>query len=423
MNLYRSNSERPPRAENDDRPVRYQRERISADDRIEPWIELTGPMRGPRVWNDDCGKWSERPETGDLIAVYDSYGSYRGWAMYHHRSRVRLRVVTRGTERPNDAWWHAKAESSALRRLNDASVSDDVCRIINAEGDDFPALMVDRYGDTLVAVAYTSTMLGIFQMIAPTLHKVLGTKHHHLSSDPKAAKAEGDSKVVSSSDGCPKRLRFSEGGIEYEASLADGHKTGFFCDQRDNRRHLGELVAGLVASGEKVEVLDVCSYTGGFGLQAAKAGATSVHCIDLDEKAIEMGKRNANINHLKQVTFTHADAFSYLRTLGQNGKQYDVVIVDPPKFVPSRREFEEGQAKYHDINKLAFPLVKPGGFILSCSCSGLFSANDLTEILRRAARARKVRIVRETGAGTDHPIRLDFPEGRYLKAIWMKTDD
>ena len=406
MNLYRRNPES-----------------VDVSNRIEPWIELCGPMRGPRVWNDDCGKWSQRPETGDLIAVYDSYGQYRGWALYHHRSRIRLRVVTRSSERPGDAWWHAKAEAAALRRLNDPSVPDDVCRVINAEGDDFPALMVDRYQDTLVAVAYTSTMVGIFEMVAPTLHKILGTKHYHLSSDHKTAKAEGDRQIILRSDDCPRTLSFTEDKIKFEASLADGHKTGFFCDQRDNRKRLGELVKSMVDQGKKVDVLDVCSYTGGFGLQAASAGAASVHCIDLDEKAIAMGKRNANINQLKNIKFTHADAFSYLRTLGQNQKQYDVVIVDPPKFVPSRREFEEGQGKYHDINKLAFPLVKPGGFIVSCSCSGLFSATDLTETLRRAARARKARIVRESGAGCDHPIRLDFPEGRYLKAVWMKLDD
>ena len=419
MNLYRSN----PAPDRPERTVRYQRDDVDVADRIEPWIELVGPMRGPRVWNDDCGKWSERPETGDLIAIYDSYGSYRGWALYHHRSRVRLRVVTRSTERPTDAWWHAKAKSTALRRLSDPTVPNDVCRLINAEGDDFPALMVDRYGDTLVAVAYTSTMVGIFEMIVPTLHEILGTKHYHLSSDPKAAKAEGDRPVVRTSEDCPNTLRFEESGIKFEASLADGHKTGFFCDQRDNRRGVGELVASMVEQGKKVDVLDVCSYTGGFGLQAAKAGAASVHCIDLDEKALVVAKRNANINQLTKVKFTHADAFSYLRTLGQNKKQYDIVIVDPPKFVPSRREYEEGQGKYHDINKLAFPLVKPGGFIISCSCSGLFSMTDLTETLRKSARARKVRIIRETGAGSDHPIRLDFPEGRYLKAVWMKLDD
>ncbi|MDP6963012.1 MAG: class I SAM-dependent rRNA methyltransferase [Planctomycetota bacterium] len=398
-------------------------EKVESGDRLHPWIELTGPIRGPRVWSDDCGKCSERPQTGDLLAVYDSYGSYRGWALFHKQSRIRLRLVTRDEDRPTDDWWHQKAESAAKRRLNDSTVPNDVCRVINAEGDDFPALMVDRYGDTLVAVAYSSTMIGIFEMVLPTLHKVLGTKHHHLSSDPKTAKAEGDRPVVRKSDDCPELLRFAESEIKYEASLKDGHKTGFFCDQRDNRRRLYELIATMCEQQQKVEVLDVCSYTGGFGLQAARAGASAVHCIDLDEKAIAMGRRNVNINQLPKVKFTHADAFSYLRTLGHNQRQFDVVIVDPPKFISSRRDYEEGQGKYHDINKLAFPLVKPGGFIISCSCSGLFSMDDLTSTLRRAARARQVRIVRESGAGCDHPIRLDFPEGRYLKAVWMKLDD
>ena len=388
--------------------------------RLEPWVSLRGPMRGPRVWNGDIDQCSERHQSGTMVAVYDQYNDFRGWGFWHPRSRIAIRIVTRDATQPDEQWWHDRARAAAQRRLLDPDIPNDVCRILHAEGDDFPALTMDRYGDVLIAEVYSKPMADIFKMVLPTFHEVLGTNAHRISFDEASARAEGEDSFEMSSSNCPQRLQFEEGDITFEAFLQEGHKSGFFCDQRENRARLRALVERLVAEGNPPEVLDVCCYTGGFALNAAKAGAAEVRGVDLDEKAIEQAKRNANLNQLRNVKFTHADAFSYLRTLAGNGRQYDIVIVDPPKFIRTRRDFDEGQARYHDINKLAMPLVKPGGFLISCSCSGLFGPLEFQETMRRAARLRTVRILRETGAGPDHPVRIDFPEGRYLKALWMQ---
>lgn len=390
--------------------------------KLEPWVSLRGPMRGPRVWRRDVDRCSESFAAGRMVAVYDRYDEFRGWGFWHPRSRIAVRLVTREQTPPDEAWWQARAEAAARRRLEDEEIPEDVCRILHAEGDDFPALTMDRYGEVLVAEAFSRTMLEVFDTVLPTFHEVLGTKEYRIGLDASSARAEEEDAFERRSKGCPPRLQFEEGGIRYEVFLSEGHKSGFFCDQRENRARLRQLVEHLVAQGKEPSVLDVCCYTGGFALNAAAAGASEVRGIDLDEKAVAQAKRNANLNALRNVKFTHADAFSYLRTLQGNRRQYDVVLVDPPKFIRSRRDFDEGKARYHDLNKLAIPLVKPGGYLISCSCSGLFSPMDFQETLRRAARLRTVRILRETGAGPDHPVRIDFPEGRYLKALWTRLD-
>jgi len=400
----------------------HQRSNARPENRMEPWVCLRGPMRGPRVWSGDVGRTSERHKAGTMVAVYDQYEEFRGWGFYHPHSRIAVRLVTRDNSEPTEEFWHERARAAAERRMTDPEIPNEVCRILHAEGDDFPALTMDRYGELLVAEAYSEPMADIFEMVLPTFHEVLGTKEHRVVYDETAARAEGGIPFEKRSAGCPPRFQFEEGAINYEVFQAEGHKTGFFCDQRENRARLAALVKRLADAGNPPTVLDVCSYTGGFALNAAAAGASEVRGIDLDEKAIEQAKRNANINHLKNIKFTHADAFSYLRTLQRNGQEYDIVIVDPPKFIRSRRDFEEGKAKYNDINKLAIPLVKEGGFYISCSCSGLLEPLTFQEIIRRAARLRTIRVLRETGAGPDHPVRIDFPEGRYLKALWTQLD-
>jgi len=400
----------------------YREPAVPRESRHQPWVELRGPMRGPRVWHDDIGGQSQRHEVGTQVAVYDRSGSFRGWGLWHPHARIAVRIITHLETPLDDEAWQARARAAIARRRLDPTIPLEVCRLFHAEGDDFPALVVDRYQDVLAVEIYASAMIPVLEAILPTLHEELGTKHHRICFDRNSARAEGIEAYEQRSDDCPQRLQFAENGITYEVFLEEGHKTGFFCDQRDNRKHLADVVARLVAAGRPPRVLDICCYTGGFALNAAAAGAQEVRGIDLDEKAIAQAQRNANLNQLKQVRFTHADAFSYLRQLARNGEEYDLIVVDPPKFIPNRREWEDGIARYHDINKLAFPLLAEGGQIVSCSCSALLDMATFQQTLRRAARLRPLRILAEHGAGPDHPVRLDFPEGRYLKAVWLQAD-
>ena len=211
-------------------------------------------------------------------------------------------------------------------------------------------------------------------------------------------------------------MRIQENGVRYAVDFASGHKTGFFCDQRENRQRFAELARGR-------RVMDVCCYTGGFALAAlVKGGATEITGVDLDEKAVDQARHNANLNQVRG-RWVHSDAFSYLRQMHQNDRSWDAVVVDPPKFIADRDSWEEGRKKYYDLNRLAMDVVEPGGLFVTCSCSGQLHESDFTELVVQAAHrlGRRLQIFARTAASADHPLISNFPEGRYLKAIWCRV--
>jgi 23S rRNA (cytosine1962-C5)-methyltransferase len=279
--------------------------------------------------------------------------------------------------------------------------------------------MVDRYGDTLsIEVTTLAAWLRLRRWLK-LLHTALGTTQHVIEVDPEIARMEGMrvTDVPEYDDPKPDVVKITEHGIRYAVDFIDGHKTGFFCDQRENRLRWGQWVKGCES------VLDLCSYTGGFSLAAKKiGGCAEVQAVDLDEKAIEQARTNSNLNQCR-LSLTHADVFAWGRQMVANGAQYDAVVLDPPKLLHSREDDEEakkGRNKYYDMNALALQLVKPGGLFLSCSCSGLLDVAEFEEIVMRSAHRnkRKLQILDRTGAGPDHPVMSNCAESRYLKAIW-----
>ncbi len=212
------------------------------------------------------------------------------------------------------------------------------------------------------------------------------------------------------------RVTIREHGVRYRVDVVEGHKTGFFCDQRENRLRLAQLARDAT-------VLDLCCYTGGFGLCAAKLGKAREVCgVDLDAAAIAVARENANLNQVR-VDFVFADAFTYMRQMLVNRRQFDVVVLDPPKLAASRLEYEDALRKYFDLNQLAAQMVRPGGVLLTCSCSGLVSREVFTDTVHRAARhaGRRLQMFDFTGAGPDHPVALVCPESAYLKALWLRV--
>jgi len=197
--------------------------------------------------------------------------------------------------------------------------------------------------------------------------------------------------------------------------LKSGYKTGFFCDQRENRLYASQFAAGR-------KVIDLCAYTGGFGVYAAKAGAESVTCVELDPEASEQSKRNANINKVK-IDAVCADAFTYMRQMIELKRKFGLVVLDPYKLVSSREERDKGIFKYRDFNRIALALVEEGGVFVTCSCSGMVSMDEFSFIVRGAAAnaGRRVQIFKKSGAGPDHPVAADYPEGEYLKAVWARV--
>jgi 23S rRNA (cytosine1962-C5)-methyltransferase len=248
----------------------------------------------------------------------------------------------------------------------------------------------------------------------PLLHECFDTKRVVVGVDQDLARIEAIPRVGGVESDNVRSVKIREHGIRYEVDFSAGHKTGFFCDQRDNRKKFGALAADRT-------VLDLCCYTGGFGISAALAGAEDVTGVDLDETAVAMAKRNANLNNAK-VKLTHADAFTWARTMIENGRTWDLVIADPPKFIHGRED-EIGTAKYADLNKLALQLVAPEGLYVTCSCSGMLGAGEFERIVTAAAhrRDKRMQIFDRTGAGADHPTLSNYPESRYLKVLWSRV--
>jgi 23S rRNA (cytosine1962-C5)-methyltransferase len=315
----------------------------------------------------------------------------------------------------------ARLERAVLLRrdlLNLGKVTD-ACRIVFSDGDGLAGLVVDRYADTLSIDVTTLAVWRRLRRWLPKMHELLGTTNHVIQVDPEIARIEGIrmADVPEIDDPAPSQVRIVEHGIRYQVDFEDGHKTGFFCDQRDNRLRFGQLAAGK-------RVLDLCCYTGGFALAAKLIGkCEDVTAVDLDEKSIAAAKKNADIN-MTRFKLTHSDVFTWGRQMILNGEQWEALVLDPPKFLFSRdpedEEARKGRNKYYDLNAIAIQLVKPGGLFVTCSCSGLLSLEEFEEIVCRAAHRnkRKLQILDRTGAGMDHPVMSNCPEGRYLKVIW-----
>ncbi len=384
-----------------------------------PWAQMKYFSFNPAVYPNMLLAVSRDAAGGDLIHVYDKEGQPFGTGFFNPRAKVPLRVLTHGVEPLTEADLDDRVRRACSLRndLLKIHTVTDAWRVIFSDGDGIAGLTVDRYADTLVIEVTTLAVWRRLRRWLPMMHEATGTVHHVIRIDPDIAQMEGMryADVPEVDDPAPESVTISEQGIRYQVNFAEGHKTGFFCDQRDNRLRFGQLAAGR-------RVLDLCCYTGGFAL-AAKVigGCEDVTGVDLDEKAIEQARQNAALNRAK-ISWTACDAFQWGRTMIANGRTWDAVVLDPPKFLHAREgeDAEKGRNKYFDLNAVAIQLVERGGLFVTCSCSGLLSAEDFEEIVCRAAHRnkRKLQILDRTGAGMDHPMMSNCPESRYLKVIW-----
>jgi 23S rRNA (cytosine1962-C5)-methyltransferase len=360
------------------------------------------------------------PNHGDLVRVVDRDGQHLGFALWNGRSQISLRFLSRRAEPPGPEFWARRIDEAVALRTAVLGLDreTDAYRVVHAEGDGLSGLIVDRFADVLSVEIFS---LGMYQRIGPIMSLLadrLGTAHFRVGVDERVALQEDFSGRPLASSQLPPRVTIQEHGIRYRIHFEESHKTGFFCDQRDNRRDLARFCAGR-------SVLDLCCYTGGFGLNALVRGqAREVTCVDLDEKAVALARENGNANQVR-LDVVHADAFGYLRQMALNGKSYGVIVLDPPKLIPDRDEIAAGKRKYFDLNVMAMKLVEPGGVLVTCSCSGLLPAADFLGLLRAAARKaeRPAQILAFGGAAADHPVALDTPEGSYLKVAWLRIGD
>jgi 23S rRNA (cytosine1962-C5)-methyltransferase len=361
-----------------------------------------------------------RPRDGDLVRVIDRDGIPLGFGLWNARSQISLRMLSRGLEPPGPDFWADRVDRAVALRREMLKLDDvtNAYRVLHAEADGLSGLIVDRFDDVLSAEIFS---LGMYQRIGPILKLIsqrLRTQHVRVHVDERIAMAEDFPGRPYASEKLPPRVTIVENGVRFRVQFQGAHKTGFFCDQRENRLQLARFCPDKT-------VLDLCCYSGGFGVYAlVKGQAREVTCVDLDEKAIAMARDNANANQVRP-TLVHADAFGYMRQMGLNGREYGVVVLDPPKLIPGRLDISAGKRKYFDLNVLGLKLVEPGGLLLTCSCSGLLSPEEFQILLRAAARraGRDVQILANTGAAPDHPVGLEALEGAYLKAVWLRVGE
>jgi 23S rRNA (cytosine1962-C5)-methyltransferase len=359
------------------------------------------------------------PNHGDIVRVVDRDGLWLGYALWNGRSQISLRFLSRHEKPPGMEFWSGRIDQAVALRTKVLKLDSqtNAYRVVHAEGDGLSGLVVDRFDDVLSVQCFS---LGMYQRIGPILGlcaERLGTTHFRVNVDERVAMQEDFSGRPLASPLLPPRVTITEHGIRYRIHFEDGHKTGFFCDQRDNRRELSHFCADK-------SVLDMCSYTGGFGLNALVRGnAREVTCVDLDEKAVALARENGNANQVR-LDVIHADAFGYARQMGLNGKTFGVVVLDPPKLIPDREEIAPGKRKYFDLNVLAMKLVEAGGLLVTCSCSGLLDAHEFLALLGASARKaeRQVQLLSLVGAAADHPVALSALEGSYLKVAWLRVD-
>lgn len=367
-------------------------------------------------------------KSGDIVNVYDKSGVLFGRGIYNAKSMIALRMLVHDDRQIDEGFWRPALQAAIdLRRRHALDTVTDAYRLVHSEGDGLSGLILERYADVLVFEFFSLGMFQRVEMLANIAGDILGKPisldrpdvisgnwRVAVRVDENVERQEGF-RSPPTKDSSLEDVIIREHGVRYRVNVVSGHKTGFFCDQRDNRLKLARLA-------RDASVLDLCSYTGGFGLAAKTiGGAKEVACVDLDEAAIEIAKANANLNQVR-ITCIHSDVFPYLRQMIANTRRFDVVVLDPPKFALSRDAFDDAIAKYFDMNQLAMQTVSAGGIYVTCSCSGLVSAEVFFHTIQRAAKRAQVRLQMfdRTGAGPDHPVMLNCPESEYLKVLWFR---
>ncbi|HET9482699.1 MAG TPA: class I SAM-dependent rRNA methyltransferase [Xanthomonadales bacterium] len=371
----------------------------------------------PWIFQKMVEKPALRPKPGAVVDVYDRDGSWTARGFYNGHSRIALRVLTHDPDEAiDDAFFARRIDRAvALRReLLGLDAVTDAYRLVHAEGDALSGLVVDRFGDTLVTEYFSAGMFRERDAIRRALSRHFPDAKHYAFAEAHVQKQES---FDFSTPPTPAPTVITEHGVRFHAAPGTKHKTGFFADQRDNRRRLAAYCAGK-------RVLDICCNSGGFALYAkVLGGAEEVVGIDLDEEILKVAESNAKLNKAK-VRFVQADLFAWLRE-AQVGRRepFDVVVLDPAKMTRDREQVIPALKKYLDMNKLALAAVRPGGVLLTCSCTGLVSEEQFLDMLRRAAfyANREVQVIEVCGAGPDHPFLAHVPESRYLKAVFCRV--
>jgi 23S rRNA (cytosine1962-C5)-methyltransferase len=354
---------------------------------------------------------------GDVIDVLTPNGRFYGRGLYNPASKIQVRLLTFEDEPIDEAFWLRRIQQ-AMRLRQHVVTDTNAYRLIFGEGDLLPGLIVDRYDRTLVMQTLSYGMDRRKDLLADLLCKELGVGTVFLRNDAKSRQLEGlpSERRFLHGQG-PTQVEIQEGPAKFLVDIEHGQKTGWFCDQRENRLAAAKLAADA-------EVLEVFCHTGAFGIHAALAGAASVEGLDVSEETLVLAREHARRNKVEaSCTYRAGDAFDELRNLVKSGRRYDLVILDPPAFARSKQALPRALAGYKDVNLLGIKLAKPEGFVVTSSCSHPVSEDDLWKALRLASRdaRREIRLIEQRGQGADHPILASMPETRYLKCFILQV--
>jgi 23S rRNA (cytosine1962-C5)-methyltransferase len=370
----------------------------------------------PWVYSGAVEREEGTAEPGDTVDVCDSDGRFIGRGFWNPRSQIRVRLVTWRDEPVDAALVKTRIEQAAALRVQQQLPSEltSAFRLVNSEGDALPGLIVDVYGD-VAAVQFTA--LGakrIEAWIVAALVALPGIRAVVEVAAGGFAQLEGFASATRPLHGTLEGfVRCTENGVILEVDPLHGQKTGYFLDQRENRRRVAELSRGA-------RVLDMYTYAGGFALAALKGGAASAVCVDSSVRALERAKHHAELNGV-QLDTVENDAFRYLETV--TPKSFDLVILDPPKFARAKKDLDAAMKGYQRLNALGLNACAEGALLVTCSCSQLVDEEMFERMLSAAARdsGRRVQVLESRSQAPDHPIPPAFPEGRYLKALFCRV--
>lgn len=359
---------------------------------------------------------------GDVVDVRDAGHNWLARGYLNQRSQIVARLLTwRQGEAIDDSFWRHRLERAvALRRSLADDSSTTAYRLAHAESDYLPGLIVDRYGDWLVVQLCTLGVERWREPIVAALAEQLAPRGIYERSDIEARAREGLGQRTGLLWGeePPELVEILENGHRFLVDVRRGHKTGFYLDQRENRARLAAFCDGA-------QVLDVFAYTGAFGAYAARAGAANVTLVESSAPVLELARRNFRHGVLEEarVEYVEGQAFSVLRGYRAQGRRFDVIVLDPPKFARRESEVKRAARAYKDVNLLAFQLLQPGGTLTTFSCSGVVSADLFQKIVFGAAldAQREAQIVARLAQGADHPAALTFPEGAYLNGLVVRV--
>jgi len=382
---------------------------------LNPGREKSLKRRHPWVFSGAVAQVDGKPRAGETVEVRAARGELLAVAAFSPHSQIRARVWTWDDSTVDGKFFHERIRTAVTSRsaLFKRGISDAV-RLVHGESDGLPGVIADRYGETVVLQLLSAGAELWREAIADALAALPGIERIWERSDADVRALEGLEPRTGLMRGqpAPGQVTVHEHGLAFSIDVEQGHKTGFYLDQRDNRLLLRSLAAHR-------DVLDCFSYTGGFAVNALAGGACSVTAIESSALALERARANAAANRLPDAEWIEGDVFQALRRFRDERRRYDVIVLDPPKFAPTAAHAAKAARAYKDINLLAFKLLRPGGALMTFSCSGGISSDLFQKIIAGAALDAGVdaRVENWLHAAADHPVAFNFPEGEYLKGL------